>query len=72
VAFLGEPSNVIWEGFTRFLPATLQILGVSRLHICALEVAAGDPLEILLAINCSSRQVVEPGPSRVGQVNGEK
>jgi hypothetical protein len=72
VAFLGEPSNVILEGFTRFLPATLQILGVSRLHICALEVAAEDPLEILLAINCASRQVVEPGPSRVGQVNGEK
>jgi hypothetical protein len=40
VAFSGEPSNVILEGFTQFLPATLQTLGVSRPHICAAPTAS--------------------------------
>jgi hypothetical protein len=64
--------DVILEGFTWFMPATLQILGVVRPHVCALEVTGEDLLEILPTINCISRQVVQPGPSHVGQVNEEE
>jgi hypothetical protein len=46
--------------------ATLQISGVAGSHVCALDVASEDLLEILLAINRVSRQVVEPDPSSVG------
>jgi hypothetical protein len=66
MAFLGELSNVISEGLAWLLLATLQILGVAHPHVCALEVAGEDLLEILLAINHVSMQVVKPGPSRVG------
>jgi hypothetical protein len=70
--FLGEPLNVIPEGLNRLLWATLQIPGVARLHVCALQVFGKDLLVVLLAINRISGQVVERGPSCVGQVNGEK
>jgi hypothetical protein len=66
VTFLGELSNVIQEGLTQLLLATLQIPGVARSHVCALEVAYKDPLKILLAINHISRKVVELSPGRVG------
>jgi hypothetical protein len=79
VADLGEfmplprkSSDVIPEGFDRLLPTALQIPRVVGLHVCALEVTGEDLLEILLAINHVSRQVVEPGPGHVGQVNGEE
>jgi hypothetical protein len=68
----GESPNIILEGVTQLLPATLQILGVVGLHVCALEVASEDLLEILLAINHVSRQVVQPSSSPIGQVNGEE
>jgi hypothetical protein len=42
-----EALNVISEGFTLLLSATLQVLGVARLHIHALKVAGEDLLEIL-------------------------
>jgi hypothetical protein len=66
VALSGEPLNVISEGLTRLLPATLQTPGVARPHVCALEVAGKDLLEIHPAINRASGQVINPGPSSVG------
>jgi hypothetical protein len=66
MALLGDSVDVIPEGFTWFMPATLQILGVVGPHVCALEVTGEDLLEILPAINCVSLQVVQSGPSHVG------
>jgi hypothetical protein len=45
---------------------------VVGLHVCALKVADEGLLEILLAINHVSRQVVQPDPSGVSQVNGKE
>jgi hypothetical protein len=72
MAFLGESPNVILEGFIQLLLATLQIIGVAGPHVCAMEVAGEDLLEILLVINCVSWQVVELSPGHVDEVNGEK
>jgi hypothetical protein len=72
MALLGDSVDVIPEGFTWFMSATLQILGVVGLHVCALEVTGEDLLEILPAINCVSLQVVQSGPSHVGQLNEEE
>jgi hypothetical protein len=66
VAFLGEPPNVIPKGLTLLLLATLQILGVAQPYVSALEVAGEDLIEIFLAIDHVTRQVVKPGPSHVG------
>jgi hypothetical protein len=54
------------------LPATLQIPRVARPHICALKVAGEDLLEVLPSIDRVLGQAIEPGPGRVGQVNGEE
>jgi hypothetical protein len=66
MTLLGEASNVFSEGFAWLLPATLQVPGVARSHIRALDVAREDPLEILPTIDHISRQVVQLGPRRVG------
>jgi hypothetical protein len=66
MALLREAPNVMLEGFTQFLPVTLQVPWIVVSHICALEVASEDLLEILPAIDHVSRQVVHPVPSRVG------
>jgi hypothetical protein len=51
MAVLGESPEVILEGFTWLLPATLRVLGVARTHIRALEVAGEDLLQIHPTIN---------------------
>jgi hypothetical protein len=72
VALLGETPDVIPLGFTLLLLAILQILGAAQLHVCALKVTGEDLLQNLLAIDQVSGQVIEPGPGRVSQVNGEE
>jgi hypothetical protein len=51
MAFLGKMPDVIPQGLPMLLLTTLQIPWVAGLHICALEIAGKDILEILLAIN---------------------
>jgi hypothetical protein len=48
-------SNVISEGFTRLLPATLQIPGVSRTYVRALENASEDLPMVVPTIGDISR-----------------
>jgi hypothetical protein len=72
VAFLGKMTDVNPQGFLLLLLATLQILGIFGPHICALEVASKDLLEILPPINQVSGQVIEPSLRCVGQVDGEE
>jgi hypothetical protein len=47
MALLGASPDVIPEGFTRLLPATLQVLGVVESHIHTLEISREDLLEVL-------------------------
>jgi hypothetical protein len=42
------------------------------IHVCALEIAGEDLPEVLPAINNISRQMIQPGSGRVGQVDGEE
>jgi hypothetical protein len=71
MTLLGETPDVVPHGFDLFLPAPLQIPGVTRPHVCALKVIGEDFLEILPTIDWVSRQVVEPSSGCVDQVNGE-
>jgi hypothetical protein len=72
VAFLGEMPVVIPQGLPLFLSTTHQILGVARPHVHALEIPSKDLLEIPLAIDGVSRQVIQPGSGCVSQVDGEE
>jgi hypothetical protein len=51
MTLLGETSDVVPLGFTLLLLRTLEILGVTRLHVRALKVAGEDLLEILPTID---------------------
>jgi hypothetical protein len=42
------------------------------MHVCALEIAGEDHLDVPRAVDNVSRQMTESGPGRVGQVNGEE
>jgi hypothetical protein len=55
MAFLRETPNGISEGFVRLLPVALQILGVARMLICALEVVGKDLPEVIPNIDDVSR-----------------
>jgi hypothetical protein len=65
MTLLGESPNVILEGFACLLPVALQVLGVVRTHIHAMEIPCEDLLKVLPTIDCVSQQVVQPGPSCV-------
>jgi hypothetical protein len=72
MALSGETPNVILEGFTLLLPATLQILRIARPHVCAIKVADEDLLDILPGVDRVSGHVIKPGPIHVDQLNGEE
>jgi hypothetical protein len=61
-----EASNVILEGFTQLLLSALQVIGVTRMHMHALEVAGEDLPEVLPAIDNICWQMIQLVPSRVG------
>jgi len=42
-ALLGEMPNEVSKGLIRLLPTAPRVLGVSRTHICALEIPDEDP-----------------------------
>jgi len=42
-ALLGESPDEVTEGLVRLLSAALEVLGVSRTHVCALEIPDEDP-----------------------------
>jgi hypothetical protein len=65
MALLGQSPDIIPEGFTQLLLATLQCPGVVESHIRALEVTSQDLLEALPTIDRVPRQVVQLGPGRV-------
>jgi hypothetical protein len=67
-ALFRETSDEISERFIRLLPAVLEVLGIPRAHICALEVPDKDPDQVNPAMDQTLREVLEPCPGRIGQV----
>jgi hypothetical protein len=72
MAYLGEIPDVITQGLPLLLSIALQIPGIVEPHICALEIAGKDLLEILPAIDRFSGQVIKPSSGHVSQVDGEE
>jgi hypothetical protein len=72
MALSRETPDVVPLGFPFLLLATLQIPGITRPHVCALEVSGKDLLEILTAIDQVPGQVFKPGFGHVVLVNGEE
>jgi hypothetical protein len=68
VTLLGEAPDVIPQGFSLLLSATLQISGIVGLHICALKVLCEYLLEILPTID----RVIKPSLGRISQIDGEE
>jgi hypothetical protein len=66
MAFLGATPDVIPQGLPLLLPRALQILGIARPHIRAIEVANEHHFGILPAIDRVSGQVIEPSSGCVG------
>jgi hypothetical protein len=47
-----------------------QVPGVSRAHVCALEVPHEGADQIIPVMNLAGREVLEPCPHRVSEVQG--
>jgi hypothetical protein len=72
MTFSGKTPDVIQQGHPLLMLIALYMPRVAVPHICALEIAGKDLLEILPVIDRVSGQVIEPGSGRVGQVDGEE
>ena len=70
-ALFGESPNEVSEGLIRLLLAAPEVLGVSRAHVCALEVPDEDPDQVGPVMDHALREVLEPCPSRIGQMQRE-
>ena len=60
VASLGEPVDVIPQGFAGLLLATLEVPGVPRADICPLDIPDKDPLEVRPVANAVVWEEFEP------------
>jgi len=65
---LGESHDEVSEGLIGLLPAAPEVPGVSRTHICTLEVPDEDPDQVSLVVDHALREVLEPYSGRIGQV----
>jgi hypothetical protein len=72
VALSWETPNLILKGLAWLLSAALQVLGVARTLVRALEVDSEDLPEILPAIDDVSWQMIQQGPGGVDQIDGEE
>ena len=63
VASLEEPTDVISQGLTGLLLATLEVLGVSRADIRSLEISDEDPLEVRPVVDAVVREELKPCPN---------
>ena len=68
---LGEASDEVSERLVRFLATALKVPGVSRAHVCALEIPDEDPNQVTPVVDLRGRKVLEPGSHRVRQEQGE-
>jgi hypothetical protein len=70
-AALGEASYEVPERLAGLLGAGVQVPGVPRAQIRALEVANERVDQVIPVVDLAGRQVLEPRPRRVGEVQGE-
>jgi hypothetical protein len=69
-AALGKASYEVAERLTGLLSACAQIPGVSRAHVRALEVPHEGADQVVPVVDLAGRQVLEPRPPRVAEVQG--
>ena len=64
-ALLGKASDEVLERLAQLLATTFKVLGVSGVHICALEIPDEDPDQVAPVVDLRGREVFEPGSGRV-------
>jgi hypothetical protein len=68
---LGEAPYEVPKRFAGLLGTGAQVPGISRAHVHALEVAHERVDQVVPVVDLTGRQVLEPRPCRVGEVQGE-
>jgi hypothetical protein len=68
---LGEAPYEVPEQFAGLLGARTQVPGVPRAHVRALEIPHERADQVVPVVDLAGRQVLEPRPRRVGEVQGE-
>jgi hypothetical protein len=70
-AALGEVPYEVPERLAGLLSARTQVPGVPRAHVRALEISYERADQVVPVVDLAGRQVLEPRPRRVGEVQGE-
>jgi hypothetical protein len=70
-ALLRKPLDVISQGFPQLLAAALEIPGVPRAHVRALEVSNEGFDQVVPVGDLRRRQMLQPGSGGVGEEQGE-
>ena len=60
-ALLGKASDKVSKRLVQPLATTLEVLGVPRAHVCALEIPDEDPNQVAPVVDLRGRKVLEPG-----------
>jgi hypothetical protein len=68
---LGEAPYEVPERFAGLLGARAEVPGVPGAHVCALEISHEHADQVVPVVDLAGRQVLEPRPCRVGEVEGE-
>ena len=68
---MGEPADVVTQGLTGLLLATLEILGVPRADIRPLEILDEDPLEVCPVVDVVVWEEFKPCPNMFPHADGE-
>ena len=68
---MGEPADVIPQGFAGLLLTALEVPGVSQSDVHPLEIPDEDPLEVRLVTNAVVRKELEPCPDMFPYANGK-
>jgi hypothetical protein len=70
-AALGEAPYEVSERLFGLLGAGAHVPGVPRAHVRSLEVTDERADQVIPVVDLTGRQVLEPRPGRVGEVQGE-
>ena len=68
---MGEPTDVVPQGFAGLLLATLEVLGVPRADIHPLEIPDEDPLEVRPVVDAVVLEEFKPCPNMSPHANGK-
>jgi hypothetical protein len=70
-ALLQKPPDVLSQGFPWLLAVALEVPGVPRAHVRALEVSIESLDQVVPVGDLRRRQMLQPGPGSVGEEQGE-